>query len=159
MLEDIINNDRKSQIILLILLTAALCQDNKALNPLFKICDQVGCSNSALHSGHDCCQVPCTLSNVGFNNATNAANSTVTQLKTPKWREAKTVSLHFAGKSLRGGLLATSGNNILKSKALLCRTRQETVFLKIPWASLKNKSICPLALLKLSADAFSHCFQ
>jgi hypothetical protein len=103
-LEDVIKNDRMSQIILLLPPTALLYRDNKVLDPLFKICDEVGYSYSVLRRGQDYYQVPCTIFGIGFDDPANT-DSVLIQLKNAEWCETKRVSFYFAGKQSRGGLL------------------------------------------------------
>ena len=95
-LKDVISNDKKSQIILVIPLTAVLYGDHKTLHPLFKICDSVGDNYSVSRNGHDYYQLPCTLSEIGFEAATNT-DSILIQFENSEFCDKKTVSLYFAG--------------------------------------------------------------
>jgi hypothetical protein len=62
------------QIVLLIPSIALLYPDNKLLDPIFKICLDVGHNHSVSRSSHhDHCQVPsCIAFGVGFDVPTNA---------------------------------------------------------------------------------------
>jgi hypothetical protein len=116
-INNVIKNNRISQIALSIPSTALLHRDKKALNPLFKICDKVGCSCSLLRSGLDHCQVPCMMSGIGSDDPTNS-DSLLIELQNSKRCKTKNAFVNFAGES-RGGLLPASVDDILKSRASL----------------------------------------